>query len=59
MNINKIFAILVVLLLSSTNLLAGDNKVENIKPDIIGKTFLFDYGSYAYDTVIPGDRVTR
>jgi len=43
---------LVVLSLFSTNLLAGDIKVENMKPNIIGKTFLFDYGGYAYDITI-------
>jgi len=39
----------------STNLIAGDNKEENIKPNIIGKTYLFDYGIYAYDIKITSD----
>ena len=48
----RTIAMLAVFSLSSTNLIAGGNEVENIKPNIIGKTFLFDYGSYAYDIAI-------
>jgi len=46
----------IALSLLSTNLIAGDSKVENIKPNIIGKTYLFDYGSYAYDINITSDK---
>ncbi len=57
MSINKITAIVVVVLsLLSSNLIAGDSKAENIKPNIIGKTYLFDYGSYAYDITITSDK---
>lgn len=53
MSVNKIAVIVVVVLsLLSTNLIAGDSKVKNIKPNIIGKTYLFDYGSYAYEITI-------
>lgn len=57
MNILRTIApVIVVFALLSTNLIAGDSKVENIKPDIIGKTYLFDYGSYAYDITITSDK---
>jgi len=29
---------------------------ENITPDIVGKTYLFDYGEYAYDISITSDK---
>ncbi len=59
MNIRKtITAVMIVALsLFSTNLIAGDSKVENIKPNIVGKTYLFDYGAYAYDITITSDKL--
>ncbi|WYD81020.1 MAG: hypothetical protein V8K32_01245 [Candidatus Electrothrix gigas] len=42
--------------LFSTNLIAKESKVENITPDIVGKTYLFDYGEYAYDITITSDK---
>jgi len=48
--------VVVVLSLLSTNLIARDSKVKNIKPNIIGKIYLFDYGSYAYDITITSDK---
>ncbi|MCI5125398.1 MAG: hypothetical protein D3925_13225 [Candidatus Electrothrix sp. AR5] len=44
------------LLLLTTDLVAEESKVENITPDIIGKTYLFDYGEYAYDITITSDK---
>jgi hypothetical protein len=46
----------IFILLFSSNLIAKDNKVKNIKPDIVGKTYLFDYGEYAYDITITSDK---
>ncbi|MDM8566947.1 hypothetical protein QUF74_15020 [Candidatus Halobeggiatoa sp. HSG11] len=54
--IKSVTALLILLLLFSGNLLAGDSKVNNIKPNIVGKTYLFDYGSYAYDITITSDK---
>jgi hypothetical protein len=48
---------LVTLSLFSAHLFAEDSKVKNIKPDIIGKTYLFDYGDYAYDITITSDKL--
>ena len=56
MNTIRTIAMLTVFLLCSTNLIAGDNEVEKIEPSIIGKTFLFDYGSYAYDITITSNK---
>ncbi|MCI5161753.1 MAG: hypothetical protein D3917_06985 [Candidatus Electrothrix sp. AX5] len=44
------------LLLLTTDLMAEESKVENITPDIVGKTYLFDYGEYAYDITITSDK---
>ncbi|MCI5157828.1 MAG: hypothetical protein D3906_05195 [Candidatus Electrothrix sp. AUS1_2] len=44
------------LLLLTTDLIAEESKVENITPDIVGKTYLFDYGEYAYDITITSDK---
>lgn len=55
--IMRIAAVLVMsLLLLTTDLIAGDCKAENITPDIVGKTYLFDYGEYAYDITITSDK---
>ena len=34
---------------------AGDGDEKNIRPDITGKTFLFDYGAYAYDITVTSE----
>lgn len=53
----RIAAVMVVsLLLLTTDLIAEEGKVENITPDIVGKTYLFDYGDYAYDITITSDK---
>jgi hypothetical protein len=55
--IMRIAAVMVVsLLLLTTDLIAEEGKVENITPDIVGKTYLFDYGDYAYDITITSDK---
>uniref|UniRef100_UPI004056F954 MoaF-related domain-containing protein n=1 Tax=Candidatus Electrothrix sp. TaxID=2170559 RepID=UPI004056F954 len=55
--IMKIAAVMVMsLLMLTTNLIAEESKVENITPDIVGKTYLFDYGEYAYDITITSDK---
>ncbi|MCX4028489.1 hypothetical protein H0A36_15375 [Endozoicomonas sp. SM1973] len=41
-----------VLCLFSVNLIAGNSKVKNVVPNIVGKTYLYDYGSYAYEITI-------
>lgn len=43
-------------LLFSTDTIAGNSKVKNITPNIVGKTYLFDYDDYAYDITITSDR---
>ncbi len=57
MNMKQILSVAIVVIISlcTTNLLAGDGKHENINPNIIGKTYLFDYGAYAYDITITSD----
>ena len=57
MNIIKAKVGVLVLLVSlcSTNSMAEDNRAKNVKPDIVGKTYLFDYDSYAYDITIKSD----
>lgn len=55
--IMRIAAVMVMsLLLLTTDLIAEESKVENITPDIVGKTYLFDYGEYAYDITITSDK---
>ena len=55
--IMRIAAVMVMsLLLLTTDLIAEESKVENITPDIVGKTYLFDYGDYAYDITITSDK---
>lgn len=53
----KLAAITVMsLLFFSTDLFAEDSKVKNIQPDIVGKTYLFNYSDYAYDITITSDK---
>lgn len=53
----KIAAVMALsLLLLTTDLIAEESKIENITPDIVGKTYLFDYGEYAYDITITSDK---
>lgn len=47
---------LMSLFLLTSNLIAEDSKVKNITPDIVGKTYLFDYDEYAYDITITSDK---
>ncbi len=55
--IMRVAAVMVMsLLLLTTDLIAEESKVENITPDIVGKTYLFDYGEYAYDITIISDK---
>jgi hypothetical protein len=48
-------SVVAALFMLSTNLIAGDTKAEEIRPNIIGKTYLFEYGDYAYDITISSD----
>lgn len=59
MSIRKTIAAVLIIALSlfSTNLIAGESKAENTKPNIVGKTYLFDYGAYAYDITITSDKL--
>ncbi|WP_163832784.1 MoaF-related domain-containing protein [Spartinivicinus ruber] len=41
-----------ILCLFSVNLIAGNSKAKNVVPNIVGKTYLYDYGSYAYEITI-------
>jgi len=53
----RIAAVMVMsLFLLTTDLIAEDGKAKNITPDIVGKTYLFDYGDYAYDITITSDK---
>ena len=55
--IMRIAAVMVMsLLLLTTDLIAEESKVENVTSDIVGKTYLFDYGVYAYDITITSDK---
>jgi len=55
--LNTLAAVMILVLsLFSANLIAEDSKVENIKPNITGNTYLFDYGDYAYDITITSDK---
>ena len=47
---------LMSLFLLTSNLIAEDSKVKNITPDIVGKTYLFDYDEYAYDITLTSDK---
>ncbi|MBZ0106784.1 MAG: hypothetical protein K8H84_14305 [Sulfuricella denitrificans] len=49
-------AIVAALFVLSTNVIAVDNKAEKIRPNIIGKTYVFDYGDFAYDVTISSDK---
>lgn len=49
-------AIIAALSVLSTNIIAGDAKAEEIRPSIIGKTYLFDYGDFAYDVTISSEK---
>ncbi|RLW69810.1 MAG: hypothetical protein B6D71_08860 [gamma proteobacterium symbiont of Stewartia floridana] len=53
----KILSAVTILIISlfTTSILAGSEKQENIKPNIVGKTFLYDYGDYAYEITITSD----
>lgn len=44
------------LLVFSTNACAADGKVDLDKQSLVGKTYLFDYGDYAYDITITSEK---
>lgn len=48
MNIIKILMVLLFTTLTN-NVNAGENNMENTSPDLTGKIYLYDYGSYAYE----------
>ncbi len=55
--IMRVAAVIVMsILLLATDLIAEESKAKNITPDIVGKTYLFDYGEYAYDITITSDK---
>lgn len=43
----------------SSQSFAEDRRLENIKPNIAGETYLFDYGSYAYEITIASDEFLK
>ncbi len=55
--IMRVVAVMIMsFLLFSTDLMAEDGNAKNITSDIVGKTYLFDYGEYAYDITITSDK---
>lgn len=53
----RVVAVMIMsFLLFSTDLMAEDGNAKNITSDIVGKTYLFDYGEYAYDITITSDK---
>jgi hypothetical protein len=55
MKITVAVTVLCLVSFFSMNAFAGDGDVKNIKPEITGKTFLFDYGAYAYDITVTSE----